>query len=119
MDLFDGEKYESFTKIDYKPATKCDGSKNDGQYYAGYVTKAEKAGELCKFHIKYTCEKDGKYSLIEVDETQRDTFDRCGAKMDSRKNMNPATAENPTRKSNCEIKIAEPKKIDQKFLKSL
>lgn len=31
MDLFDGEKYESFTKIDYKPKTKCDGSKNDGQ----------------------------------------------------------------------------------------
>jgi len=102
------------------PENLCDGSKNNGVYYAGYVTNATQFGTLCKFHIKYACMKDSKLKLIEVDETQKDKLDLCGSKIDSRKSINPPTMNNPNRKSNCELKVIEPKNLDDEaFLKSL
>lgn len=50
--LFEGVEFAAFTKVDYLPTNKCDGTKNDGQYYPGYVSKASTMGELCNFHIK-------------------------------------------------------------------
>jgi len=64
--------------------------------------------------------KDGKFQLIEVDETQKDKIDKCGSKIDSRKSPNPPTDDNPKRKSNCDLQVIEPKNMnDDKFLKTL
>jgi len=74
-------------------------------------------GELCNFHIKYVCKKDDKYELIELDDTQRDTFEPCGSKIEGRKVKPPKTPENPAQKNDCEMSIAEPQSLtNQKFL---
>lgn len=67
------------------------------------------------------CNKDDKFELIELDETQRDKFEPCGSKIEGRKVKPPKTPDNPTQKNDCENKIAEPQlpEANQKFLKGV
>jgi len=77
-------------------------------------------GEFCNFTINYTCELNGTYKLITVEENNIKKIYKCGEKIDSRKALSPKTPNNPNRKPLCDINIIEPKNLnDQEFLKNL
>lgn len=115
-ELLKGVDFVAFTKIDYHPKLKCNGAVNDGQYFPGYVDKSKVVGELCQFHVVYVCDKGGKLEMMEAEETQRDKFELCGKKIDGRLSAKPITGLNPKGKNDCEISVAEPTVVDQKFL---
>jgi len=57
--------------------------------------------------------------LEEVQETSRDKYEPYGDKIDGRKVKPPKTANNPTQKNDCLTTIAEPKVMNQTFLKGI
>lgn len=101
-EIMPGQVFEKNLKVDYKSVNNCNNMPNENEYMPAWVADAEQIGEVCMFTIKYICNQGTAPEVVEVKETDKLRFSKCGEQLKARKEDD-----------RCNEKVQEGKKFDK------